>query len=282
MPDWVENDIAVNNVNIHYCRTGGDKPPLILLHGVTDNGLCWTPAAEVLEERYDVIMVDAQGHGRSGRVDPNFSGQSHVDHVAGLVKDLKLDKPVLMGHSMGGSTAANIAAQHPDLPRAIILEDPGWRGRVKSGPDQDNGNQTANNREQSRLFEKWIADLQKQSLEEVVQQGRENSPAWSEKELVPWAESKLLFDPAVFSGLSPGGSSYQKVVPHITCPILLITSDPDKGGIVSPETAEHASTLWGKDSLSEWVRIEGAGHNIRREQFEAYMSAVLNFSDKIR
>ncbi len=42
MITWSEGNVAVNGISIHYHRTGGDKPPMLLLHGITNNGLCWT------------------------------------------------------------------------------------------------------------------------------------------------------------------------------------------------------------------------------------------------
>ena len=67
MQDWQQGDISSNGIRIHYYRTGGvDKPPLILAHGFTDNGLCWTRTAEALMSEFDVVMVDARNHGLSG------------------------------------------------------------------------------------------------------------------------------------------------------------------------------------------------------------------------
>lgn len=59
MLQYSEGDVNINGIKIHYYRTSGNKPPFILLHGATDNGLCWTPVAEYLAGQYDVIMVDA-------------------------------------------------------------------------------------------------------------------------------------------------------------------------------------------------------------------------------
>src|SRR5438034_938510 len=58
MANWQSGDVEANGIRLHYTRTGGSKPPLVLAHGVTDDGLCWTPVAEALAPDYDVIMVD--------------------------------------------------------------------------------------------------------------------------------------------------------------------------------------------------------------------------------
>ena len=64
MNNWTEGDVITNGVRMHYYRTGdGSKPPLVLCHGFSDSGLCWTPTARALEADYDVVMIDARGHG---------------------------------------------------------------------------------------------------------------------------------------------------------------------------------------------------------------------------
>lgn len=65
MSNWITGICQVNGINIHYLRTGGDKPPGVLLHGLMTSGVCWTPVARALESNYDVIMPDARGHGNS-------------------------------------------------------------------------------------------------------------------------------------------------------------------------------------------------------------------------
>jgi pimeloyl-ACP methyl ester carboxylesterase len=67
MARWVTGCCKANGTELHYLRTGGDKPPVVLLHGLTANGACWTPLARALENDYDVVMPDARGHGRSGK-----------------------------------------------------------------------------------------------------------------------------------------------------------------------------------------------------------------------
>jgi N-formylmaleamate deformylase len=64
MPSWVTGFHEANGIRIHYLRTGGDKPPLVLLHGLTGNGACWTPLARSLESEYDVVMLDASSRVR--------------------------------------------------------------------------------------------------------------------------------------------------------------------------------------------------------------------------
>src|SRR5215203_1888084 len=121
---WTDGYVAANGIRLHYWRTGGAKPPLVMAHGSSDDALCWTNLARELTDRYDVIMFDARGHGLSDPPTAADPVDVQVEDLAGLIKALKLDKPVLMGHSMGSASVAWFAAKYPDVPRAVILEDP--------------------------------------------------------------------------------------------------------------------------------------------------------------
>jgi hypothetical protein len=60
MTNWMSGVCEANGINLHYLRTGGCKPPLVLLHGLTGSGACWIPLARALDGEYDVVMPDAR------------------------------------------------------------------------------------------------------------------------------------------------------------------------------------------------------------------------------
>src|SRR5947209_7619464 len=128
MAEWFDGYVKSNGITVHYYRTGGssgnNKPQLILLHGILDDGLCWTPVVRDLQDQYDIIMLDARGHGHSDPPTEHFPIETLADDVAGVIRELGLEKPYIFGHSMGAETATALAANYPDLLRAIILEDP--------------------------------------------------------------------------------------------------------------------------------------------------------------
>ncbi|MHB8104163.1 MAG: alpha/beta fold hydrolase [Dehalococcoidales bacterium] len=268
MLHYTEGDFTCKGVKLHYYRTGGKKMPIILLHGATDNGLCWTTAAEILAEKYDVIMLDAQGHGLSDRLDPAVSFETYVQQVAALTKALKIKKPIIMGHSMGADTAANIAVMHPDLPRAIILEDPPW-----GLPELDPKKAEAERKEGAARVG-WLLGLRDLSLEQLVAESRKMDPQWPEAERLPWARAKQQFDVSLFKNMIVNPRSYDELVPKIKCPTLLIIAEQ---GIVSKEVAENAAKLWKSKQPFKWVQIKGATHNIRRDNFPDYRDAVFGF-----
>ncbi len=266
MTTWKSAEIHIEGNQIHYHRTGGEKPPLILLHGFSDNGLCWIRAAQALEKNYDLIMPDAHGHGLSYRVTP---GQplNLVSDVAGLIQALNLEKPALLGHSMGAATAASVAATYPELVGVALLEDPPWFEKIpQAGGEEDS--------EESAHPWQWLLDLWEKPEAEIAAEGRRaHSPAWAEIEFDPWAASKLQLDRNIFQSMAHP-APWTEVVPGIKCPTLLITAEPELGGLVNPQTAQQIANGW---PLVQVVQIKGAGHNIRREQFDAYMETVTKF-----
>lgn len=268
MLQYKESDLVIKGVKLHYYRTGVNKPPLILLHGATDNGLCWTTTAEFLAEQYDVIMLDAQGHGISDRMTPGTTFETFPQQVAALVKELKLKNPVIMGHSMGAGTAANLAATFPDVPKAIILEDPPW---VLSEFDPA---KTAEQEKSFKMGTQWLAGLRQLTLEGIVAESRKLDPQWAEEERLPWAEAKQQFDETLFKYQIVNPKPYTETVLKIKCPTLLIIAE--HGG-VSKETAENVAKLWKSKQPYKWVQIKGATHNIRRDKFTEYRDTVLSF-----
>src|SRR3546814_18746705 len=83
MTRWTTGICQTNGVKIHYARTGGAKPPLVLLHGLTGNGACWTPLARAFEHEYDVLMPDARGHGNSSAPLHGYRYEDHASDVIG-------------------------------------------------------------------------------------------------------------------------------------------------------------------------------------------------------
>lgn len=94
MHNWAEGYVDVDGIEIHYHRTGGNKPQIVLNHGAADDGLCWTRVAKELQSDFDVIMVDARGHGLSSSGDGDYSSAHRAADLAGLIQFLALDRPI--------------------------------------------------------------------------------------------------------------------------------------------------------------------------------------------
>ena len=143
---WTDGYVIANGIRIHYWRTGGDKPVIIMAHGSSDNGLCWTNLAKELTNEYDIILPDARGHGLSDPPTKSDSADAQAEDLAGLIRKLKIEKPIVMGHSMGSSSVAWFAAKYPNIPRAVILEDPRLTPRLPSNSRASNNTEAQEKR----------------------------------------------------------------------------------------------------------------------------------------
>ena len=97
--------MPVADGQLAYHRTGGEGPPLVLSHGLTDNGLCWTRFAAAMASEFDVIMLDARGHGDSSRMPSSRPHDPGAD-IAEAINRLGLVSPIVMGHSVGARSTA--------------------------------------------------------------------------------------------------------------------------------------------------------------------------------
>jgi N-formylmaleamate deformylase len=276
MAAWTEGDVPVGGTNIHYYRIGErGKPPVVLLHGFTDMGLVWMRLATDLAPDYDLIMIDAIGHGQSGGPEHGFRERAAGDVLA-VIDALGIARPALVGHSMGAATAAGVAAEASDRLRGIALEDPPWRDDPPT-PIAENS-ATVGSGSRAALggpeWVEWNRAFKKLSPEARRAQAAKERPEWPEIDTMYWADAKAQLNLDVVKERSAPRPPWRDIVGKITCPVLLITADPERGGIVTPAVAEEAAKLWRTGRV---VHVPGAGHNIRREQYEPYRAAVTAF-----
>jgi pimeloyl-ACP methyl ester carboxylesterase len=110
----------VNGINLYY-EIHGTGRPLVLLHGGLGAIEMFGPNLEALAKGRQVIGVDLQGHGRTADIDRPLSPQLMADDIAALIKHLKLERPDIMGFSLGGGVAVHIAIRHPELVRKLVV-----------------------------------------------------------------------------------------------------------------------------------------------------------------
>ncbi len=271
--DWVQGDVRANRIKVHYYRTGSKKPPVVLAHGFSDNGLCWIRAAKALEADYDLIMPDARGHGLSSAPESGYTDQIRAADIAEFVQMLGLDKPALIGHSMGAASTAMAAANYGHLFSCAILEDPPWFApdspwakRLGASPEE--------RKKQAETRRAQIVEQKAKSVQEIIAAVRPDLPTWDEIEWQVWAESKKQLSPNAVRRYDAKRPDWREIVSRIEIPTLLIIGDPERHSIVTPETAQQAAEI---NPRIKVVQLKGAGHNIRREQFAGFIAAVRAF-----
>lgn len=267
MPSWKSGDIEVNGLRLHYTRTGSDdstNPQVVLAHGYTDDGLCWTPVAQALAADYDLIMVDARSHGRSDAVTTEYGIQDLASDLCGVIQGLGLHRPAVLGHSMGGRTTLALAGLYPEVPGAILLEDADALGIAALAPEADE--------ERRARTRADLEGLQRKTRDELIT-GMRGQQSWPEAEYETWADSKsrLRIDGLT---LLNSGVDWPVVLRRITCPALLMIANPDRGGMI---TAERAAEMRALIPHLRVAQIAGAGHSIHREQPIRFIEVVRTF-----
>lgn len=117
--------VAVNGVNYYY-QIYGKGEPLLLLHGGLGQIEMFGPNLTKLAQSRQVIGVDMHGHGRTALGDREINLVDMGDDMAGVLKKLGYDKVDVLGYSMGGGVAFQLAARHPEMVRRLALVSAGY------------------------------------------------------------------------------------------------------------------------------------------------------------
>jgi|tagenome__1003787_1003787.scaffolds.fasta_scaffold20960454_4 pimeloyl-ACP methyl ester carboxylesterase len=260
------------NVHVHG-RPLGEAPTMLWLHGLTDSGSGWPEAVRHWEDRYAIVALDHRGHGES----PRFTD----DHLAGHPGDVmvddaiavleQLDRPIVIGHSLGGAVAVTAAVRRPELVRALVLEDP-----APLGPDEP--------QRSHRGREEFLAGL-KESIEAPDDEAllavrREQHPDWPESELLVTGHAEQKVDQRYLAhgDLKPT-VRWPEAFAQVSVPTVVISGDrPDE--VVVDEDFEKDIAAAG-NPLVRLVRVQGTGHCIRRENPSEYYRLVDDFLTKL-
>jgi N-formylmaleamate deformylase len=262
----ISDYISVRGIKLHYYRIRRGGAPVVFVHGITDDGQCWIPVVKALPEKYDAYLVDLRGHGKSDAPETGYTLENLALDVDGLIRALQLDKPILIGHSLGAIVSLLLAGIRPETPRAILLEDPPpfWRPGYPSSDDE----------QKRAAMRDWMIALKRKTREDLLAEVRENSTHWFEAEYEAWADSKQrlsLYILEIIQPQNPVAVDYRKIARSISCPAEILSADPSLGAASAPEDIAL---------LKEWIpqlkntRIAGAGHSIHRDQFDKYMEAL--------
>lgn len=279
-PHWSQGDVFANGIRLYYYRTGGHKPTLLLLHGFNEYGLTWLRVARELEHDYDILMLDARGHGHSdGIAAGGYPPGVNVADLAAFIHALELARPRIIGFSMGGATALNLAAKYPELLHSFVYE--GWSDQVR--PEQ-----FVNSEGYRAWFNAWLSRLEQlrtmnheermlSTLPQLLSMS--GGALWPEEEYVPIVESNALFDlDLARDSMKLWSSAYRdneaETLQRVTCPAFIMkqaASFPTPG---APPTVREESSTQPNVRL---VTFENTGHMIHRMAFEQYMSLVRAF-----
>lgn len=112
--------VSADGTRIHVERSGAGEP-FLLVPGLGMGVESWAPVRSVLESRFDVIVMEPRGAGRSDKPDTAYTGQLMAEDVSAVLDGLGLDDVHLAGISMGGMIAQQYVVRHPSRVRSLAL-----------------------------------------------------------------------------------------------------------------------------------------------------------------
>lgn len=248
-----------NGIEIHYVRTGSGRCPLIALHGLMGSGACLSPLIRTLGDEFYVVVPDARGHGWSSAPSKGYLYPDLANDVVCLIDNIGLDAPILLGHSMGGMTAAVVASQLGSAVRGVVLVDPTfispeWQAKVfESGVDEDH---------------RQALKLKKSDL---LAQARNRNPHRSAEMIEHLVNARLRTSMNAFEVLTPPNPDYRDLVRNIHAPTLLVFGER---GVVSLDTARQLQSL---NPLLRYELIPDGGHGLPYDEPERLGAVVKTF-----
>jgi pimeloyl-ACP methyl ester carboxylesterase len=292
IPDgWSEGVVYANGVRIHYYHAIPEpgKPVIVMVHGVTDNGLCWTTLTQEIQKSYDIFMMDSRGHGLSDPFTDADDGDTLIKDVVGFVHAMNFKKPILLGHSMGAATVMRIGAEYPDLPRAVIMLDPllaRMPGGALGGPSRPvaaAGDARVRPPAAPRALtmfgppEALIAQNDK-PFEDLVATCRKQNTKWDAVDCQYWALSKKQYHGPYSAAQMQAMSNTMQLgdsLAKITAPALILKADapPD----VRKANEKAAAVI----QHGKLVHIDGAAHNLHHDQRKRTVEELTAFIDTL-
>ncbi|OGN96986.1 MAG: hypothetical protein A2Y89_04760 [Chloroflexi bacterium RBG_13_51_18] len=112
----------INGYRAHYLKAGSG-PPVVLVHGGASDSRDWTGTMTSLSHRFSFYAPDLIGYGQSEKREKGYYLDEFADFLAGFIEKLKLDRPTLVGHSLGGRFCLDVAIKHKEKVGKLVLVD---------------------------------------------------------------------------------------------------------------------------------------------------------------
>ncbi|WP_019171760.1 alpha/beta fold hydrolase [Pseudaminobacter salicylatoxidans] len=259
-------NVSANGIRQHFLRYGGKGSPVILIPGITSPAITWGFVAERLADVHDVYVLDVRGRGLSSTgPDLSYDLDTMARDVCEFAAAQGLDRPALLGHSMGARVAMRAATSGAGSFSRLVLVDP-----PVSGPGRrPYPSQLAWYVDSIRLAEKGM------DLEAM----RKFCPTWTDEQLRLRGEwLHTCFEPAIVTAFN--GFHEDDIFPDVselTLPVKLIVAG--RGGVIQ---AEDEAEIMSLNPAIKIARVADAGHMIPWDDCDGFFAALGNFLSSSR
>ena len=251
---------TLDGAKIHYINYGQGSDALVLIHGWTQSIDAWRDQIPDLAKRNRVITIDLPGHGKSDKPEVKYSMDYFARAVESVMRDAKVDRAVLMGHSMGTPVARQFYRKYPDKTLAIVIVD----GALKPFADSATMNRLIdgfrgpNYKETiAQMFTALTGPNMSPEVKERIATSTNNTP-----QAVLVSAMEGMADPTIWGD------------DKISVPVLAIMA---KNPFYPPDVEQQMRGLVPNLDFQMW---EGVSHFLMMEKSKEFNTAVIAFLDK--
>jgi len=270
LPD--DHQIIIGAMRFHYLDWKGSGTPILFLHGGGLTAHTWDCVAVMLRDHFRCVALDQRGHGDS-EWSPvvDYRIASHAGDIEGFIDAMRLERPILVGQSMGGLNSIEYAIRHSEKMRAMVIVDV---APEISAPGADRIRDFASTPE---------LDSPEAFLERAVKFNPIRNPAVLRRSLYynlretpagKWTfkhDQRRRADDAMKS-FQTDRTRLAAEVSKIKCPTLVV-----RGALSDVLTDEGAEKFARSLPNGRWVRIEKSGHNVQGDNPRALLDAMTTF-----
>ena len=243
----ISNDITVNNIRISYSATGSGTP-IILLHGWACNQQFWKNQLYSLSKKHQVLTPDFRGHGLSEKSEEGCNIANLAEDIHVMIENLDIRPAVIIGHSMGGMVAQQLAITHPHDFSAL-----GLIATAASDPEHqlisvriyDETSEIGYHAALTRHFPAWFSENATSDMKD-----------WIRVQMMKTSERVALAMINDYRNLD-----YRDELSKIRIPTLVIGASSDTSTTVT-RSKEIADLI----PEAKFVAIAGSGHFVQLEQ----------------
>lgn len=255
----------------------GRGPVVLLIHGMAGSSRTWAPVVHRLAGRHTVIAPDLLGHGGSAKPSADYSLGNHASHLRDLLATLGVESATVVGQSLGGGIAMQLAYQHPEIAERLVLVGSGGLGREVSWLLRAlalPGSELA----MEFLFPRFVVDWGDRLSLFLKDRGIRAPHAveiWRAYRSLVAPESRRAFLRTLRAVVDPGGqavSATDRLYLAASIPTLIVWGDRDD---IIP--VEHAYQTHDSIPESRLEIFEGAGHFLHAEEPERFAALLEDF-----
>ena len=280
--------VTTGEISLHVAEDGDPAaPPLLLLHGIIGSRATWGWLVPELVDRFRVLRLDLRGHGMSDRAPGSYTADGYVADVIAALEQAANGPCLVVGHSLGGVTAAAITQRRPDLLVGAVLEDPPLGAMSPAEPSSLDGNPLMDGFRFLRgaIPEMQAAGMAHDDLVAVIAatphaSGRTFGEVFVPDGVASMASSLLEVDASVLDPVLTGGTgAFLDPASPFGVPTLVIAADPAQpDAVASLDAVAHYASMSADVGV---VVVADVGHSIHNEQAgrAPFRTALCGFLD---